>query len=155
MMITKIVLGNGEVLENVGDMQETIENDTNYTRRNLNIHLKGEEQAGIEIGDIEEIFSRDNVLTKIEVYKKDSVERVFDEDYDDYIEIFGEEYLSDTFTEYTGIVSIYKSIDSGRISVHLSTNPSNLADDKYIELVEENRELKLIIDTMLGVDDIE
>ena len=144
-MITKIVLGNGQELFNVEEVQETIQNEGNYIRRGLTINLTSNEERGIKISDIETLFNIDGVLSSIEVYKKDSLERVLYEETDEWVEVFGDEYLLDTYTEYSGATSIYKHINTGRISIQLIADPSNLEDSKYRELLAKNEEAKNII----------
>jgi len=145
-MITKVVLGDGTVLENVEEVQEVVQNNGNYILNGLTINIIKDENGVVpNVSEIEAIFSKAGRLNNIKVYKKDVIETKIDEETGKEIKIYGDEYLAFETSKYTGVQSIYKHIESDRISIQLTSDPTSIADEKYNELVAENERLEQTI----------
>lgn len=145
-MITKVVLGDGTVLENVEEVQEVVQNNGNYILNGLTINIIKDENGVVpNVSEIEAIFSKAGRLNNIKVYKKDVIETKIDEETGKEIKIYGDEYLALETSKYTGVQSIYKHIESDRISIQLTSDPTSIADEKYNELVAENERLEQTI----------
>lgn len=142
-MITRIVLGDGTILKNVDDIQEIVQNNGNYILNGLTINIiKDEDGISPSVSEIETTFSKPNVLEKIRIYKKDLKDTQINEETKEEIRTYGDEYLALETSKYTGIQSIYKHVESDRISIQLTADPTKLADDKYNQLIVENETLK-------------
>lgn len=144
-MITKVILGDGTILDSVEEIQEIVQNNGDYIFNGLTINIT-KDKAGIipDISEIENIFNKPNVLNTIKVYKKDLIETKTDETGKE-INIYGEEYLALETSKYTGIQSIYKHINNDRISIQLTADPTKISDDKYNRLLAENERLEQTI----------
>lgn len=142
-MISKITLGSGVSLENIHEVFELVETGGGGIRRNLSINLRDEESTP-SLSEIEAIFASAEDISPVEIYKRDAIEGT------DSPQEFGEEYLSETLTLYSGVVSLYRCMDSKRISINLTTDPSDLADEKYQELVEKNNMKQQEINSLNG-----
>ena len=145
-MITKVILGDGTTLENVEEVQEVVQNNGNYILNGLTINIIKDENGVVpNVSEIETIFSKAGILNNIKVYKKDVIETKIDEETGEEEKIYGDEYLALETSKYTGVQSIYKHIESDRISIHLTSDPTSIADEKYNELVAENEKLERTI----------
>lgn len=145
-MITKVVLGDGTVLENVEDVQEVVQNNGNYILNGLTIYIvKDEDGIMPNVPEIETIFTKTGILNNIKVYKKDVIEIKIDEETGEEIKIYGDEYLALETSKYTGVQGIYRHIESDRIFISLTADPTKIADEKYNELVAENERLEQTI----------
>lgn len=145
-MITKVILGDGTILENVEEIQEVVQNNGNYILNGLTINIvKGENGTVPNVPEIETIFTKTGILNNIKVYKKDVIEIKIDEETGEEIKIYGDEYLALETSKYTGVQSIYKHIENDRISIQLTSDPTSIADEKYNELVAENERLEQTI----------
>lgn len=143
-MITKVVLGDGTILDNVDDVQEVVQNNGNYILNGLTINLIKKNNIELNLSEVESIFGRSGVLSNIKIYNKDIINTELDANGQE-ITVYGEEYVSLETSVYTGVQSIYKHISDGRISIQLTSDPTNIADDKYNELVAENERLEQTI----------
>lgn len=140
-MITRVVLNNNIVLENINEIQEVVQNNGNYILNGLTLNItKGESNLLPTLVEVEDIFNKPNITSNIKVYKKDIIETT-----DEGLNIYGDEYLSLDTSKYTGIQSIYNDVNNDRISIQLTSDPTNIADNKYNELVAENERLEQTI----------
>lgn len=140
-MITRVVLNNNIVLENINEIQEVVQNNGNYILNGLTLNItKGESNLLPTLAEVEDIFNEPNVTSNIKVYKKDIIETT-----DEGLNIYGDEYLSLDTSKYTGIQSIYNDVNNDRISIQLTSDPTSIADEKYNELVAENERLEQTI----------
>ena len=143
-MITKVVLGDGTILGNVDDVQEVVQNNGNYILNGLTINLIKKNNIELNLSEVESIFGRSGVLSNIKIYNKDIINTELDANGQE-IPIYGEEYLSLETSIYTGVQSIYKYISDGKVSIQLTSDPTNIADNKYNELVAVNERLEQTI----------
>ncbi len=145
-MITKVILGDGTILENVEEAQEVVQNNGNYILNGLTLNIvKKEDEILPDISEIEMLFSKSDILNNIKIYRKDLIETTVNEETGEEIKTYGEEYLALETSKYTGIQSIYKHLESDRISIQLTSDPTSIADEKYNELVAENERLEQTI----------
>ena len=145
-MITKVILGDGTILENVEEVQEVVQNNGNYILNGLTLNIvKKEDEILPDIAEIEMLFSKSNILNNIKIYRKDLIETTINEETGEEIKTYGEEYLALETSKYTGVQSIYKHLENDRISIQLTSDPTSIADEKYNELVAENERLEQTI----------
>ena len=155
-MITRVILGDGTELHNVESVIEIVQNGGDYVYNGLIIDIQNHNEGeSVSITEVQEIFSRPNVLNSLNVYRKDEVNRLLDDETGEYIIEYSDEYLSFETSKYVGVKSIYRDIASDRITVSLSVDHTQIADDKYNELVEANEYLRGVIDVLLGGEDNE
>ena len=140
-MITCVVLGTGEELVNVEDVQETVSNTGEYIQRALAINIVKDANGNLPaISDLEAMFRAEGALKPLRIYAKDVVDHA-----EDGTPIYGEEYLILETDQYTNIRHIYKHLAGPRISVNLSIDPIDISGEKAQQLEEENAELRQAI----------
>lgn len=144
-MITRIVLGDGTELTNVSEVQEIVQNNGTYIYNGLTINFSKKQDGTLpySASELQDIFSADNVLDNLKIYKKDIISTV-DEEGNSTTE-YSDEYLALETSKYTGVQSIYHHVGAGTISIQLNSDPTKLADERYNDLQEENKLLNQAI----------
>lgn len=143
-MITKVVFANNYEITKIGEIEEYAGSGDSFSKSVMIIRTKLS-GSGSDVGEIERALMEKGRLSEIKIYKKDEINRVFDDVLQDYNVTYGPEYLSATFTKYLNVSSIHKNIDSGTISISLSQDRTQIADEKYNELILKNEELEKTI----------
>ncbi len=140
-MITRVVLGTGEEITNVDDVQETVSNTGEYIQRALTVNIVKDADGRLPvISDLEAMFRAEGALNPLRIYAKDIIEYTEDD-----TPIYGEEYLVLETNQYINIRHIYKHLAEPRISINLSVDPIDVSGEKAAQLEQENAELRQAI----------
>lgn len=140
-MITKIVLGTNVEIQNVSDIQESIQNTGEYIKKALTINLVKNLSGNLQnLTDLESILRVEGALNNIKIFKKDVIESNYEGDVE--ILVYSEEYLESEHTQYTNIQSIIKHSDNSMVSITLTVDPTSISDEKATRLSLENVQIR-------------